>query len=240
MRSLLLITTSIALLACGGSTAEPGKPSSNDGQEPADIDTKMHANFETIGDMRSALERGELEEARSRATELGERLRADLYPAKWATQLQPVRDAVTDTKAAQDLPTATLATSRAGHSCGDCHRALGAAVIKEQAPPPAQSSLPRTAFMQQHAWAAQRMWEGLIGPSDESWKRGADALAKVPALDTSNMSEEMQALAARLPELAKAASSAEDGPQRVEVYGSFLATCAACHRSHTEEVQAEP
>lgn len=84
-----------------------------------------------------------------------------------------------------------------------------------------------------HQWAAARMWEGLLGPSDDRWLEGARALTTVP-LDTVAQSvtptsdvdvddvARVRLYATRA--LAPAAQAAH-----AELFGKLLATCAHCH-----------
>src|ERR1051325_5799740 len=70
------------------------------------------------------------------------------------------------------------ATADLGISCGECHqRHGGPKPSSEPAPPPGTSLESR---MQRHAWATERLWEGLYVPSSDAWKAGAKALSDEP------------------------------------------------------------
>jgi len=84
--------------------------------------------------------------------------------------------------------------------------------------------------MTSHQWAAARLWEGLIGNSNELWVAGATSLAgaNIP------ITAESGALgiaddAARTKLLAARASKLGDRSDRAAIYGDLLATCAHCH-----------
>lgn len=86
--------------------------------------------------------------------------------------------------------------------------------------------------MQRHQWAADRLWEGLIGPSDAAWSRGIRMLAEAPlhgtepSWDTASDGDE---LARRVHELGSEAASALLPHARATVYGEMLGLCADCH-----------
>ena len=88
--------------------------------------------------------------------------------------------------------------------------------------------------MRRHLWAVNRMWEGLIAPSDSAWKGGSEVLAavRVKASDiTRAPSEEPQVsyLIQRLREIGAAGSETTSRETRSELYGELLSLCADCH-----------
>jgi hypothetical protein len=87
--------------------------------------------------------------------------------------------------------------------------------------------------MRQHAWATERLWEGLYVPSGAAWEAGTKLLAGTQfpqeVLDeggvyTQTAAKDFVKIAARAP----GKWSLKD---RAEVYASLLGTCAACHLS---------
>jgi hypothetical protein len=90
------------------------------------------------------------------------------------------------------------------------------------------------AMMIRHLWAADRMWEGLVGPSNESWIAGARAmaetqpeLARVFRASTGGMGSE--SFLSEVNTLARAAVSATGQAERGKIYGELLNTCNRCH-----------
>jgi cytochrome c553 len=86
--------------------------------------------------------------------------------------------------------------------------------------------------MDRHAWAADRMWEGLIAPSDAAWHEGVSELATVP----SKAPKEQPALAPEFVRelrevraLGAEARRAHDASGRAALYARVLTTCAGCH-----------
>jgi cytochrome c553 len=193
----------------------------------------MHYNFDIIGRMRGAIEQGSIDEASSRATRLKEHLEAMKAPDTWAPHLGRLREVLTVVSSAKDIPTAALGCAEAGKICGQCHSTLGQRVELDPAPQEPSSPLPRENFMMRHAWAAERLWEALIVPSDAAWQQGVRVLSNTPPLDTKFMTEEMQAIADELVPVTKRATTVPaDG--RAQLYGEILSKCAACHIASTE------
>ena len=85
--------------------------------------------------------------------------------------------------------------------------------------------------MARHQWAADRLWEGLIAPSDQSWLNAAEVLLEVPlALAGTQGTEQTRALTERVHSLGHQARSAARSSDRVRIYGEILGTCADCHQ----------
>ena len=134
---------------------------------------------------------------------------------------------------ATDVAVAATATSEMANACGNCHVANG---VSDQFP---WSNEPEyetgnLAHMQRHQWAADRMWEGLIGPSEDAWYMGAKLLMEgslsPQKLNTEDDSANtIRDLARRVHALAANATREYEAAGKAEVYAEFLATCAACH-----------
>jgi hypothetical protein len=97
------------------------------------------------------------------------------------------------------------------------------------------------ADMQRHLWAADRMWEGLVGPSDTAWQAGVVALADAQLApeamaDDRTLPKEVFALAEQAHEIGAKGGDEKDPAKRAELYGRYLGTCAACHA----EIGVEP
>ena len=134
---------------------------------------------------------------------------------------------------ASDIEEAAAATAAIAVDCGNCHRATGVEPDFVEAGDPAEWA-DTASHMQRHQWAADRLWEGLIGPSDGSWSRGIRMLAEEPLLGTVTGwddadSEEGDYLARQVHELGRDAASALTPDARITVYQKMLATCATCH-----------
>ncbi len=124
---------------------------------------------------------------------------------------------------------AASAFADASQMCGACHQKHG---VSPAVKSPTEPDAPTPAMqMQLHQWAMDRMWEGLVRPSDDDWQRGAEALLRDPLADANHerTPAEQHAGIAHIGELAQAASKASTVPQRTKVYGQLLVTCGACH-----------
>jgi len=89
--------------------------------------------------------------------------------------------------------------------------------------------------MARHVWAADRMWVGLLGPSNAAWLDGARDF-QGGWLDTQEVLVDpedriqMRALVRHVYDLGAEAAQATEPHRRAEIYGEFLATCADCHQ----------
>jgi cytochrome c553 len=118
-------------------------------------------------------------------------------------------------------------------ACGQCHEATAGGPRFVVTAGPAQGS-PTAQQMIFHLWAADRMWEGLVGPSEKSWVAGAEALRDAwdtsPLLLPASSTADGQALpVAEMRRLAQEALSATPAEARATVYGKVLTTCKGCH-----------
>ncbi len=200
---------------------------------PDDAITDMHRQFSRTGDVQTAVVLGDLERARASGTWLA--THEDRGPLP--TGADPYRAQMKGYAAligqAQTLASAAAQTGWMAAACGDCHQATGAGprFVVQAGPPEATTPGSR---MVRHLWAADRMWEGLVGPSDEAWLAGARALGTMEAspataLLASTSPQGSPLFSARISDLAAAAASARDQEGRALVYGQLLDTCTRCH-----------
>jgi len=91
--------------------------------------------------------------------------------------------------------------------------------------------------MYRHMWAADRLWEGLTGPSDEAWRAGAQALVRAPEQAPRTqppLPPRFVSALRQVRELGQRALEADSLADRANVYGVFLASCASCHALQVE------
>lgn len=195
----------------------------------------MQTHYQRVGAVQSGVVNGDLAQAKDAARWVAEHERIEGLPATGAPFVTQMQTAAAEVARAGTTAEAALATARMGATCGSCHRATNAnyrvAVITQ----PERSPSAATSRMLGHYWAADRMWEGLVVPSDTSWQAGAHLLAdparyenllSVPAARAS----EVQALAAQLRTLGQRAAAASGQADRSAIYGEVLATCNGCHQ----------
>ncbi len=135
---------------------------------------------------------------------------------------------------ATTLTEASIAFAQTAQQCGECHAAVENGPSFTAPPMPEGDSLP--AQMQRHAWAADRMWEGLITQDEALFERGTAILEEVnlgpEELPQGVLEpERVTALITHIQELGQEAESAEDWDTRANLYGRFIATCSTCHRA---------
>ena len=83
-----------------------------------------------------------------------------------------------------------------------------------------------------HHWAAARLWEGLIGPSDASWTAGAEMMARAPLTIVAEDPDRPGSIGddvARMRLLARRALDSKGLEARAQLYSEVLTTCTHCH-----------
>jgi mono/diheme cytochrome c family protein len=190
----------------------------------------MHENFSLVRAIERLLLRGKLAEARDLARAIA------IAPdepgmSTWSKQTIRVRDRASELATATTLDAAFVAESKLAIECAGCHVATG--VTPEFAtpsqPPPDQATI--AARMARHLWAADRLWEGMIGMADDSWRAGLEILAQ-PPLPAVEMGEVRARFARQLQRVAETArKSTSTDKDRAATYAQLLTQCAACHTS---------
>ena len=95
--------------------------------------------------------------------------------------------------------------------------------------------------MLRHRWAADRLWEGIVGGADEPWRAGLEVLAAKP-LDWGPSSSDRSVHARALQGLALEARRQRTPTieSRTTAYGEMLVACASCHTSKQPATLAAP
>jgi mono/diheme cytochrome c family protein len=194
------------------------------------LQAHMREHFVAATLMQTAVINADLEDLRNQAQWLIQHPTPPNMPTGYSVFLQNLRANAKAATTAESLADAALAVAKTAASCGACH-AQGSIQtwLDTELPPPAGDS--DTQLMDRHQWAADRLWEGLIAPSDQAWVNGAEALIGTPIkLADHHDKEQTRALVAQVSQLAISAQAAARTTDRVRVYGEFLATCGACHQ----------
>jgi hypothetical protein len=218
-------------LATAGGTATAAEPAANAGSqargaEPIRERTSRGQMLGHYGDttaMQRALIAGKLAEYQTAAAAVA---RDEWSPRPGGDQAgfaERARAAATAAQAAPSLVAAAAALGALGNVCASCHLASGAPEVPIAPEEPSEVTNPR---MLAHAIASERLWAGLILPSDASWVSGMRLLAQVPAID--QPSAEVSAAVRLLSELARRGENAEPD-QRGQIFGDVLLTCSGCH-----------
>ena len=229
----------LALVACGGSGQPGAKPAESAAPPPAAAaaaKTYMTDHYSRVTTIQEAVIRGDLDVAREPARWIAEHQELAGLPAAVQPQVDGMKNAAKAVGEAADLKSAASATATMAVACGKCHAAMR---IQPTLAPVAQTVKPESPAnpMQDHLRAMDLLYDGLIGPSDESWTKGAEALkvspltAKEPPKDP-KLAEEMQAQETRIHALADRARQSTDLAARAAIYGEFIASCTGCHVLH--------
>ena len=216
-------------------TPEPPEPEPKAKAEtpPAKLADAMDRHFIHATELEQAVIDGDLEQAVADARWIvDEQPKLDM-PETWKPQLERMLAAATEVAAAKDLPSAARATGKLVGTCGTCHEALGAGP-KFSTPLPVAEGESTAARMERHRWAAMRMREGIVGPSESHWKAGAEAVSVAPPKpcpipDGDILAPEVLELREHIYTIGAEAAETRDLGDRAEIYGEFLTTCAGCH-----------
>lgn len=203
----------------------------DDPPDPARIKYHMRQRFNDVRTIERMLVAGKLEEARALAFMLSR-------PLTSVPPRSELRDMVLAAGAlanARTIEEALRADVRVATACARCHTAMQKLPVfrTPTSAPPDRPTL--AAQMARHRWAADRMWEGLVGASDEHWRAGLYVMATARLPDGAN-----RMFAQRLQKLARAAldnpATTLDG--RAVQYGELLVTCAECHAESDRTTRA--
>lgn len=184
---------------------------------------------------RDAIVDGDLEAIREPLFALSAYSYDTVAPGGWMKGIAQMQAAARLTAQAETIAAAASGIAAMGRTCGQCHREQGGPEVQhyrvEKAAPKSDSLDTR---MLRHAWAVERLWEGLTAPSDDAWMAGAAVLVRAPAAAPEAqpaLSKEVSDTLERVRELGSRAARADSAEAREQVYGALLVTCAQCHRS---------
>ena len=243
-RFLLIAAIAAAVVGCDDESTTPETPPAEatgpvtpatpEAPAPAPPVQELMANhFQRAWAARDAIIAGDFAGARTAMAWLAEPHDDASLPEEVRPRIEPMREAAREFGAATELARAGDAFARMLARCGTCHEQTQRRPNFEPPPPPTGDSV--QAHMQRHRWAADRMWEGLVGARPELFQQGAAVLHETElhqedfAADGVDP-ERLQALAQYVHDTADQAKEATTEQARVEAYGRFLATCAGCHR----------
>jgi hypothetical protein len=225
------VFAAVMFSACAAATAEPPVSDEPDKRFERDMMVRfhMHQNFDLLRGIERLLIRGKLDEAKRFAEAIAI---APDEPAHgpWAAYTIAVRDQAAAVARARSVEEGLRLEARLAAACASCHREHHGSAIFEHPPkrPPDEPGI--EARMARHRWAADRLWEAVVGDADDAWREGLDVLATAPPLP---LEGERGRLGRELRRLAQGALKLKpplDEPaRRAALYGDILVTCAACH-----------
>jgi cytochrome c553 len=206
----------------------------DDSETKSEEATAMHKRFLAVNSIRDAVITGDLAVAKQLAEKLANNKELLSVFADWGLHTKDMQKEIEQVAASTDLRSASAHTAAAARTCGRCHEALGVATLDEKSGQPPSESDDIGGIMRRHQWAINRMWVGLIAPSNSSWMAGAKELTEI-AYQAQNQPEaksnkELPSLLSEIEKLAVAAAKAVTNPEKTQVFGQLLTTCSGCHQ----------
>lgn len=200
-----------------------------------EVEPRMIGHYENVSRLYTEAAAGRLSGVRTEATELLARESGEGLPTRVASHVEELRTYAGLAARAPDVTSAASAVARVAAACGSCHRSMKRGPTYEVVTGPPADGNPLATRMLRHTWAADRLWDGLVGPSDQSWRAGASVLRDAPLFTdalTHDVAqyEPVTKLAWTVHELGARANSARDQSVRAALYGELLGTCASCHK----------
>ncbi len=203
-----------------------------------ELDKLMKEHFATAVWARDAVIDGNLEPIRQPLRILSD-YGYETVPLAWMGGIARLQAAARLTSNAESLEAAASGIASLANICGRCHLDQSHVVPldKHDFVDEGSASEGIRQRMSRHAWAAERLWDGLVAPSDDAWRTGAAALAQTPkpdepaTLDFARDFDELRKLGVR-------AHSETTSAIRAEIYGRVLTTCSRCHARVDEHGQS--
>jgi cytochrome c556 len=199
-----------------------------------DVEPRMADHFTNVSLLYGAAAAGDLVAVHAQAGLLLARETGAGMPRKAQPYVEEMRTFTGLAARAPDHQSGASAVARVGAACGSCHKAMKRVLAVGTVTGPPEGDNPVETRMIRHQWAADRLWDGLVGPSDVSWQAGAAVLRDAP-MYTDELTEDVEQYAAvtklawQVHETGALANTVTDQTRRAELYGTLLATCATCH-----------
>lgn len=198
---------------------------------PPPVQLDMREHFSRARGVHTAVVHGDLALARESGRLLAEPRPDHGLPEGSGLYVAAMRTAARSVATARTLEEAAAGAAAIAESCAGCHRTYGAGPAIEIAFQPAAGES-FGAHMARHRWALDRLWEGIVGPSDASWAAGVEILDQRP-LDLGELADRggstAIALGRRLHELASSGDAAANTGERARLFTEILRTCVECH-----------
>jgi cytochrome c553 len=207
----------------------------------ADPHHHMKAHFVRAMKMQDAVLSGNLGAAQVQARWLASHDKEEA-PEGWHPYLKTFQTQASAVANAASIDDAAAAVAQIARACGDCH-AANHAKPKFGSSPVIGKAANVKAHMTAQLEALDRLWDGLVIPSDKAWTEGAGLLAHVAvpqkALQKEGLDKADSAtlLAETLRRLSSSAAKAGKS-DRPQTYAQLLTTCVACHVSVRNPLQA--
>jgi hypothetical protein len=200
------VSSTSAASAAAASAPAPGariEPTPHAQQQTPTTRHYMLTHYTDSVGMRRALVTGKLEDFRSAAGAVAKDEWTPRLRGEYRTHVDAVRALARSAQKAPSVGAAARELGKLGEACASCHLKFGGPGSPVAPVPLSEGADPS---MVAHAAATDRLWEGLIFPSDTSWSSGMDVLMDAPKLDSDVA--DIAAAAQHLRELARKGRSA--------------------------------
>ena len=202
-------------------------------EDKSTIADHMHEHLTRIGMIKYAIVAGNLQDVVEPASWLADHETAAGLPKEFESYVVQMKDYARRVIEAQNINSAAESVSKMAKTCGNCH------LVNEVNLEFGYDQMPRrdvedvVTHMQRHQWATDRLWEGLIGPSDTAWNRGTDMLIDAPLLpsDVTTSTDdvaEINNIVRRIHALGGIGTETKTPDARSELYAEILGLCARC------------
>lgn len=240
-RALASMSALMVVIGCGEESREKvPQPATTETPAPVrdrpsevEMVAAMEAHYEVVILAHDALLQGDLERFRSQLALALDRSLPATSPEAWLPFHEKLRDAARGGANVADLDGAASTLAEVVLACGTCHAALGTGPIYPTPAPDDGDTIVESA-MREHQWATERLWEGVTGPWDDAWERGANSLAASQTFADANpdliLTDELQRRDQALREIGAEAALTTELDERAALYGRLLATCGGCHQ----------
>lgn len=201
----------------------------------SDVEPRMLSHYQSAGQLYAGAAAGDLPTVQAAAWALAEAESGAGMPSSAMRYVEQLRGFARLASTAPDVSAAATAVARLGGTCGSCHRTMKRGPEYKIVTGPSEGATPVATRMIRHRWAADRLWDGLVAPSDESWRAGADVLQDAP-LFTDALTRDVEhydavtRLAWEVHDVGVRGQGTRDQTARADLYGKLLGTCASCHR----------
>ncbi len=232
LRTLKLSTLAL-LFGCASNNTPASAPAPAEAAEMEPLHSVMQQHFVHLDDLQKAVIAGDLTLAKQSARWVMDH-HVEVRNEGWRPHLAKLEKAAAHVTQAPDLMQASVGAARVAGACGSCHEAHG--IQMHFGAVPAAEGEDTRAHMKRHQWAADRLWDAVVGNSDPVWDEATTALADAPlhladgregptdlALEMINEAAEV------VHRVGEQGAQTKGRDARVEALGEFLSTCAACH-----------
>jgi len=212
-------------------SAAPSAPLAASAQTPT-VSARMADHFASSVALRESLIKGDLDGFRAAAATLSDKELSANLSDTWKPHLEGMRTAAKRARDAKTIDAGAQSFADVGRACAGCHEKLGGPKVTVGDPPaPGSGAKPH---MARHHWAAARMWEGLMGPSQGAWTTGTEVFTDAPLQEEAiagarSVPPEVNELAKRAHAFGQKAHDAKDSISRAKAVADVYGTCVGCH-----------